>query len=210
MLNNIKTYVINLEKRKDRLELLNIPFKWERFNAIEENPGYVGCLKSHQEVIKKSIELDLDKVLIFEDDVELCENFENKFNDIIQKLPNNWDLLYLGGWNKGEIKKYDDGINIAENVFCMHAYLVNRKFIPILFEILHSKDNKQTNQRDYKCDVLLSNNLNRGNCFICDPPLAWQKAGYSDIEKQITNNIHLKENGRGKKAIIINPLNKKI
>ena len=201
-LNIIKTYVINLDRRTDRLADLKIPFNWERFAAFEANPGYVGCLNSHRTVLKKALDSKLEIVLIFEDDVELCEDFESKFNDVMNKLPDDWDLLYLGGWNKGQIKSYAEGLNIAENVVCMHAYIVRDKFLPTAIEALHSKDGIQRVPNDYKCDVLLAESLLKGKCFICSPALAWQRAGYSDIEGRATNNLHLKDPNL--KAVIIN------
>jgi GR25 family glycosyltransferase involved in LPS biosynthesis len=163
MYSEIMTYVINLEKRKDRLDNIKIHFKWKRFAAFPATPGYVGCLKSHQMVLKEAFELNLDKVIIFEDDVELCEDFELKFTEIMSKLPDDWDLLYLGGWNKGVIKEYCAGLNIAEIVVCMHAYIVRKKFLSIVLDALHSKDQLHPIEKkpnDYKCDVLLATHLN--------------------------------------------------
>jgi len=204
-INTIKTFVINLDKRKDRLQELNIPFNWERFAAIEASPGYVGCLQSHRTVLEKALELKLESVLIFEDDVELCEDFEVKFNDVINKLPEDWDLLYLGGWNKGVMKHYADGLDVAENVVCMHAYMVRGKFLPIAIQALHSKDGIEKVPNDYKCDVLLAESLLKGKCYICNPTLAWQRVGYSDIEGLTTNNLHLKDPSL--KAVVISPPN---
>ena len=204
-INTLKTFVINLDKRKDRLEELKIPFNWERFVAFEASPGYVGCLQSHRTVLKQALDLKLESVLIFEDDVELCEDFEMKFKDIVNKLPEDWDLLYLGGWNKGKIKPYVDGLDVAENVVCMHAYMVRDKFLPIVIEALHSKDGIQKSPADYKCDVLLADSLFKGECFICNPTLAWQRAGYSDIEGRATNNLHLKDPSL--KAVILGSSN---
>jgi len=204
-LNTIKTYVINLDRRTDRLQSLVIPFKWERFSAFDAvkvgEMGYVGCLNSHRTVLEQALELKLESVLIFEDDVELCDDFETKFYNIVSKLPEDWDLLYLGGWNRGTIKKYADGLDVAENVVCMHAYFVNGKFLQTAVNALHSKDGIQKEPNDYKCDVLLAESLLKGKCFICNPTLAWQREGYSDIENITTNNLHLKD--PTKKAIII-------
>jgi len=194
----MKTFVINLDRRKDRLNELKIPFEWERFTAFDASkmnqPGYVGCLLSHRTLLEKIKDLKLESAMIFEDDVELCEDFENKFNVILKQLPEDWDLLYLGGWNQGTIKKYSEGLNVAENVICMHAYMIRDKFLDVAIEALHSTDDKPNKEPiDLKCDALLRNYLTKGNCFICTPPLAWQRMGYSDIECQVTNNLHLKD-----------------
>jgi GR25 family glycosyltransferase involved in LPS biosynthesis len=193
----MKTYVINLDRRKDRLELLKIPFEWEKFSAFDggksNRMGAIrGCLKSHQTLLKLIQGLKLEEAIIFEDDVVLCENFEVKFNNILKNLPEDWDLLFLGGWNKGNIIKYAEGLNIAELVYTTHAYVIRNKFIDVLLASLHSKDKTAVNENDYKTDVLLANCLLKGKCFICNPVLAWQREGYSDIECIRTNNLHLR------------------
>lgn len=193
----MKTYVINLERRKDRLAVLKIPFEWERFVAFDGGDhnrigAIKGCLKSHQTLLKQIQDLKLEAAIVFEDDVVLCENFESKFNDILKILPEDWDLLFLGGWNKGAIKKYAEGLNIAERVLTTHAYVIRNKFVDVVLASLHSKDKNATHENDYKTDVLLANCLPKGKCFICSPVLAWQREGYSDIECIATNNLHLR------------------
>ena len=203
-LNTIKTFVINMDRRGDRLAEMNIPFKWERFPAFDgtklhvpsnSKPGIIGCLKSHQALLKRIQDEKLEVAIIFEDDADLCDDFETKFNSIMNKLPEDWDLLYLGGWNRNEVKPYAEGLNIAEKVFCTHAYMIRDKFIATALEALHSRDGKypiELKPNDYKTDVLLAECLPKGKCFICSPVLAWQREGFSDVEGIKTNNLHLR------------------
>lgn len=188
----IKTYVINLKKRPDRLNELNIPFEWERFEAFDGSifetskrmQGHLGCLNSHRSVLNKIKSENIEMSIVLEDDVELCDDFTSKLNSIILDLPIDWDLLYLGGWNIGEPKKFKDGIDIAEKVYTTHAYIIRYKFIDTALKYLNS--------RDWKVDVLLAESLIYGKCFICNPTLAWQRKGFSDIEQKITDNTHLR------------------
>lgn len=188
----IKTYIINLDRRTDRLQKLNIPFEWTRFEAFDGSifetskrmQGHFGCLNSHRNILNK-IKLEKNGMtIILEDDVEICSDFVERLNSILDNLPDNWDLLYLGGWNVGELKKFTEGIDVAEKVYTTHAYIIRDKFIDNVLEHLNS--------RDWKVDVLLSESLSHGNCFICNPVLAWQREGFSDIEQKITNNKHLR------------------
>lgn len=117
--NNFKTFVINLDRRKDRwddiskkLQDINII----RYSAIDGSRlknseqlqrifdnndynmkrGMVGCALSH---IKLYIELynSNDKLYcILEDDITLTPKFKEKLLHLYSKLPENWDICYLG------------------------------------------------------------------------------------------------------------------
>ena len=58
-LKQIKIFVINLDKRKDRLDQVSEMLKgydWERIEAIETAKGYYGCVLSHIKCLKKAKE----------------------------------------------------------------------------------------------------------------------------------------------------------
>ena len=133
MLNKkIKTYVINLDKRPDRLSDLKLPLAWERFSAtdgqkyinnIPKERGWRGCYDSHTRLIKKIISENYDLYIVFEDDVDVSDDFMDKLSNIINNLPENWELLFLGGWNVGKKIKINDNVDLAKKVYCMHAYV---------------------------------------------------------------------------------------
>lgn len=189
----MKAYVINLDTRTDRMEELDIPLQFTRWKAvdgktIEDAPnklrGHIGCLRSHITLLEHIKESGDDCAIVFEDDVEVVPGFEERLAEAMASLPANWDLLYLGGWNKLRTKKYNRLLNVAEVVYCTHAYVVRAKFIDRILRQLRS--------RDWKVDVLLSEVLGLGKCYICNPVLAWQRAGYSDIVNGVTDNKHLR------------------
>jgi GR25 family glycosyltransferase involved in LPS biosynthesis len=141
----------------------------------------MGCWDSHRRLFNKIKEENIEYTLIMEDDVDLVENFQERLNDVISELPDDWDLLYLGGWNVGDIIKYSDKLNLAKKVYTTHAFIVRQKFVDTVI--------KGINERQWKVDVLISDILPLGNCFICNPTLAWQREGFSDIENRETNNL---------------------
>jgi GR25 family glycosyltransferase involved in LPS biosynthesis len=193
---NVKTFVINLERRTDRLNELKIPFEYEVFSATDGRKsfdnerysshelGQLGCRDSHKRLLSKIYEDGVEHCLIFEDDVELCNNFEFKLEEIIKELPEDWDMVYLGGWNLGEKKSYTNKLNIAEKVYTTHSYLIRRKFIPLLIDEINKDECK-------KVDVIFSVLQKQNKCFIASPILCWQRKGFSDVENTITNNTHL-------------------
>jgi GR25 family glycosyltransferase involved in LPS biosynthesis len=184
-----KTYVINLEKRKDRINELSIPLDYEIFiatdgkikyqflNTSARNKSRLGCLDSHKRLLEHNLNEDLEAVLVFEDDVKPCENFEDKFYEIIKSLPENWDMIYFGGW--GQVDKFSDKLNKAIKILTTHSYLVNKKFIPKVLEQFE-KDTESP------VDVSFAQIQSKNNCFITNPPLCSQKTGYSDIVNKNT------------------------
>ena len=192
-MSQIKKYVINLKRRGDRLKKLNLPFKYEVFEATDgkekfsefgKMQGHIGCLDSHRRLINLAKKDNIETLMVMEDDIEVDKEFNIKLEKIMNQLPEDWDLLYLGGWNVGENKKYSELLDVAEKVLTTHAFIVKNKFFDTIIDGF--------NVRDWKVDVLLSDVLIKGKCFIANPTIAWQKEGFSDIENKITNNLHLK------------------
>jgi GR25 family glycosyltransferase involved in LPS biosynthesis len=191
----MEKYVINLERRTDRLTSINLPFEYNVFKATDgketypdhkvKHQGFLGCLDSHRRLFQMAKDNNIETLLVMEDDIEVDQNFNDKLQVVLSELPEDWDLLYLGGWNVGEKEKYSQHLDRATKVYTTHAFIVRGKFFDTLLEGINS--------RDWKVDVLISEILPKGNCFICDPTIAWQKEGFSDIENKITNNVHLKK-----------------
>jgi len=189
----MQKFLINLKRRDDRLKLLNLPFEYTLFEATdgktkysthpENEQGFMGCLDSHRRLFSFAKESKINTLMVLEDDVVVDENFISKLNKVMSELPEDWDLLYLGGWNIGEKVKYSESLDIAHKVYTTHAFIVKNKFFDTIINNINS--------RDWKVDVLISEILETGKCFICNPVIAWQREGFSDIENKITNNIHL-------------------
>jgi len=194
-LNNIfdKTYVINLRSRKDRLEQCNLEFikhniDYNVFSAKQYKgdipagkiklPGNVGCVLSHVEIIKEASLLGLNNILIFEDDVVFCEDFNNKFNSIINELPADWDMFYLGG-NTIEpdknLKKVTSNIFKTTGTKTTHAYAIKNT--------IFKKVIKGQLEFNYPVDGFYRNIIQPAhNCYIVNPNMAWQRPGFSDIQ----------------------------
>lgn len=119
----LKTIVINLDRRPDRMEILLSKAKflnqlnYERFPAIDGNKlkstpqlsrifdgndynmrtGMVGCAMSHIKLYMKFIHSDYDVFCILEDDLDFVPNFNRKLLAVYNQLKLcDWDMLYLG------------------------------------------------------------------------------------------------------------------
>ena len=107
-----KVVVINLDRRQDRMERLGpqleeLGIKYERHSAVDGkaigiSPMIAGTM-SHVEVLKKYRD---QKILILEDDAYFVKDFNEKFEIVMQTLPDDWDIFYLGvllGKNVGKL-----------------------------------------------------------------------------------------------------------
>ena len=97
-----KIFYINLDKREDRrteieqeLNLMDLPY--ERFPAIYNESGPVGCGYSHLSVLKLARDRGYKNVLIFEDDFTFLVS-KTELNEYLDKLFNNFrtfDVCFL-------------------------------------------------------------------------------------------------------------------
>lgn len=189
----IKTFVINLDRRPDRMEALKVPFEFERFSAVDGTQftdeiikmrGHIGCWQSHRDLLIRIKCREYPITLVLEDDVELDPDFQTKIVEYMAQLPEDWDLFYVGGWNTMEKKKFSDNLDVAERVLTTHAYMIRDKFVDTLIQTL--------NNRRFKVDVVFCDALSKGKCYVASPVLAWQKKGYSDITNSVNSNAHLR------------------
>ena len=179
-----KIYCINLKNRKNKkkfieqqAKLLGLDITF--FNAIRNNKyPAIGCLQSHLTIIKEARENNYEKILIIEDD---C-----KFVGIPEidetTLPEDWEMLYLGGSMQKILDK--DIKNIKKKRWIQMSCHTTHSYI------LHSKayDEIIMNLEDFTepVDVYYEETFHRkGTSFMIYPQMTIQKEGYSDIEKEV-------------------------
>ncbi|NLT52124.1 MAG: glycosyltransferase family 25 protein [Ignavibacteria bacterium] len=159
-----KIYCINLERRKDKWVQVQERFKRhqievERFEAIdklglEDEFNQFYAQNSHRTYIKTSgtyailktyIALyehilsnpNINKVLIFEDDVLFYINFNNHFKNSVENIPSDWDIWYLGGSQyKTKLEEYNKYFNYAKNLDGCFAIALQRNIIKKLLNVL--------------------------------------------------------------------------
>jgi len=175
-----KVVVINLDKRTDRLEkiteqLNDLGITFERFSAIDgtgKNPIIAGR-DSHVEVWKQNLG---KKVLILEDDAYFVEDFQERFDEVIQTLPEDWDIFYLGvllDKMTGKVIKVNNNwyrqiVSTGTQAYCLHPNMM-QYFIDRI-EIY-----------DGYIDVGLRILAEDANAYITQPNLVTQYPSYSDL-----------------------------
>ena len=175
-----KVVVINLDKRTDRLEKItkqldDLGITFERFSAIDgtgKNPIIAGR-DSHLQVWRENLG---KKVLVLEDDAYFVDNFQERFDQVIQTLPDNWDVFYLGALldkMTGKVIKvnndwYRQIVSTGTQAYCVHPDLM--QYCIDRLEIY-----------DGYIDVGLRILAEDMNAYITQPNLVTQYPGYSDL-----------------------------
>jgi len=175
-------YCINLKIRNDKRNQIKKQFKRRQLNVkfhiveLHQNPKK-GCINSHFEIIKIAKEKNLPYVLILEDDAKILKNIKN-----IPEPPNEWDMLYLGGYIKERFSIHDSNWDIVSS-WCTHAYIIHSKIYDKVLNNFESWASKQSEDKvaidEYYIDFIHQNKKS----FIVKPQMIVQYDGYSDIDK---------------------------
>lgn len=182
-------YVINLEKREQRLKDVtaelgkyNIPF--ERIVAVPSKDGAIGLMKTVQALWYQVLQTDKKRILILEDDVKFISNPNEVMPLVLSQLPQNFDLLYLGAYLlQPPRKKISDTLYQLNSALTTHAILYSRKAIKQLLPYL----DKMLKVKNFPMalDMILNNRVvKEHNSYITYPQLATQVVAFSDIRKK--------------------------
>lgn len=121
-LEDIKAYVIHISDRIDRgitmeKELSKFKPDFEVFEAVnnKEKP-FKGISDSFKKVVQNAKDMGLEYVLVFEDDVKvLNEDSKIKFQNSIDSLPEDWDILLGGVYSIFDDRDLTEGI-VNDNI----------------------------------------------------------------------------------------------
>lgn len=186
-------FYINLNERTDRkvrIEkiLSDLNWQYERFSAIKDICGAIGCSKSHLKLLELAKERDLDYIVIVEDDLTITDM--NLFKTQLDKFLNStieYDVLLLGG------NSYPDPKYEYINDFCLRTfncqttigYIVKRGFYDTMIENFKDgiqKYEETRNHRTYSCDMHWKKLQKEHKFIFLLPPTVTQiKGDKSDI-----------------------------
>jgi glycosyltransferase involved in cell wall biosynthesis len=187
-----KVYYINLDNRIDRRiqieeELSKTNFQYERFSAIHDNIGMIGCTKSHIEVLKLAKKEGLKNVLILEDDFKFVvtdveERLRSFFNSSIE-----YDILLLSyNLQLGEPGEF---VGKVLNSQTTSGYLVNNKYFDTLIQNYEEGLEllQQTKNSSFSIDQYWKKLQLDGNWFYFMERIGVQREGFSDVCKLYVN-----------------------
>lgn len=186
---------INLDSRIDRRthfesQFNKIGLQTQRFSAIRNNDGAIGCSMSHIACLEIAIHNNWDHVLVCEDDATITNpgqlvyqvnQFLNRFNDA-------WDVLLLGGNNYQPFRQESSECVRVANCQTTTAYLVRRPYFETLLanfkEGLKKLMAEPSQQPKYAIDQYWKNLQRKDRWYLIVPITVIQRPDYSDVSKQ--------------------------
>lgn len=169
-----KFFCLNCFERRDRYINSLTEFKKNNlevqylFSRLNFDDPETGSGTAHLNAIKKAKELGLEKVVIFEDDVEFIDcNFDEP--------PDDYDICFFGGIKIEVIEKL--GFWQEATNYCAHAYMIKS----VAFDRIISTYEKAS------MDVLFHNLQNQRmlKSYCSSKNIVIQKKDYSDLKKQV-------------------------
>ena len=220
-------YVINLDRRADRMDRLyattpELKERATRFSAIEGKkleltPTLARLFRPHDFMWKKAImgcalshlslwwklfteHQEINTFLILEDDVKLKPEWEDRWKAAQPHLPEDWDIVYLGGIlppNRAAFEHSKERVNehfsrvANNNIFgqsppnryfhwCAYAYVLSRRGAQKVLEVLAGHDGYWTS-----ADHMLCNPINHIRMYFLDPLVA---GCYQDEDPKYANS----------------------
>lgn len=143
--------------------------------------GNDGCTASHRLVLEKIAEGPWDRVLVLEDDFEcIYPDTQSKFEDLITWVPDDWELLYLGG-------HYGDKPRARIN---QHVILTGYMKTTSSYGITKAQAAKMAPAIAGigPIDDLFSGFAMKDRSYILQPRLMVQYTGYSDLQQREMGN----------------------
>jgi GR25 family glycosyltransferase involved in LPS biosynthesis len=203
-----KIFCINLKRRPDRL--IQAMAEFEKFNVSVEfveavdgltlpmdveglpskskdgrkiSRGDLGCTYTHLKIVKLAKEQGLRNYFVFEDDVEFSPDFNEVFDVFFNQLPENWDMLYLGGNHTEGYEMITRNIAKIFHTYTTHAIGVKSSAYDSMIKVLSEKE---------KVDICIAELHKSLNCYVTRPHLAFQRASFSDILDENADYKHLR------------------
>lgn len=194
-----EVFCVNLDRRPDRLKNFDEQVKnynlgnYTRISAIdgkllsneEKNgqlqDGELGLLLTIEKIIDHSIKNNYNQILIVEDDCSFSEDISN-INEYFLYLPDDWDLLYMGGNHNTHI-----GVpapkQINTKVLKLH-HTYSAHFVGIKNTVFNIFKQKLAVKKE-PIDVSLANIQKLFNAYSFYPAIVKQYSNFSDIQNKL-------------------------
>jgi len=189
-------YLINLERRPDRLEavaeqLQSIGVTYEVVKAIDGDVEEIDFVKRADMWNKNSAALALTtlkiledakknnykSILIFEDDIEFTVNASRMLDRLKWLKSDEWDMLHFGTIDKERVKKYNNSWSKLTNSFCCHAYAINSNCYDEYIEEIEKMDRPIDH-------ITIDTFQTKGKCYKMNNTVCYQKKDFSNIRKR--------------------------
>ena len=146
--------------------------------------GGIGCALSHMKIYKKIIDENIDRCLILEDDTSFDIDFLKKLEEVEDKIPKEFDMLFLGyhiSYVKKDINKY---YFIPDRVYGLFGYIVSKEGAKKLLELFPIS---------LQIDTEISNNMSKFNAYCLGPEYHVTYSDRSSTTTKFGTDIQIRE-----------------
>ena len=198
-----KMYCINLPRRTDRRQKsqeifnrfkLNVDFVDAVDGRSIQNTGDIkageaGCCFSHKKILQMICDNpNIKTALIMEDDVEFDKNLPTRFSEYYKQVPPDWQLLYFGGSHRhNPLQKVGPHVHKLKKTYTTHCFGIKREAALNLIKFF--ADDRILRK---PADLHLAEFQKQYPCYGFMPPIAWQRADYSDIREDFKDYRHIR------------------
>ena len=206
---DIPKFVINLNRRKDRLESFQdemnyIGWEFQRFEAFDTN-SYIGCALSHQAIARIALEKNYDYTLVMEDDIYFMPYAKDIISNIENELFNkslDWAFFHLAPSIHRPLNLFNDNLLDLTNlppkdeskhrgIYGTSSFILTKKACEYIIEWNTNKFIENSHQQipiDEYLDKVVYPNV---QSYCATLPIVVQKTDFSDINKTRDNNHYL-------------------
>lgn len=137
--------------------------------------GGLGVILSYIKIFEEARDKNLF-ILTLEDDVHLHDNFDNLLNNVINELPSNFDLCYLGyGGDDIQKKYFSENLSIPTGIVtCLPSLIISPEGANKLLNILKNIE--------HQIDTVIYCNFNKLNVYVSNTKLV-------EIKNQLSTDI---------------------
>lgn len=186
---------INLDSRIDRRTHFESQFRKmglqpQRFSAIRNVDGAIGCSMSHVACMELAIKNGWDHVLVCEDDATITNpgQLVYQVNQFLKRFGHAWDVLLLAGNNYQPFRQVSPECVRVANCQTATAYLVRRPYFETLLanfnEGLRNLIAEPSRQPNYAIDQYWKLLQRTDRWYLIVPITVIQRPDYSDIARQ--------------------------
>jgi len=146
---------------------------------------------SHIKAVVHAIEDGAKRPVFFEDDIVFRDNANQVLTEAVKALPEDWDVLYMGGHPCDEVEQLSDNLVKVARFSFAESYAINGPaLVPYLDYWLD-----RIGQPQAMYDFILSGFAEAGNGYCVYPVLTHQPIGYSHISKRNDDKRDLVKRG---------------
>lgn len=171
-----RVYCVNLRRRPDRrermlkqLDQMDWPFKEiEWVPAVDGQlcrppqwfrggRGAWGCYRTHVNLMERCLNDGVNSVLLLEDDADFMAGFPDKVREFLEAVPNDWEMLYLGGQHlkvsnvPTPVEGTNDKVFQPFNVNRTHAWALRGRGLLETYQHCCRKDWTTAHHIDHHC-----------------------------------------------------------